>query len=185
MARVLIETSGFVSLLKKINKRICYIEQRLEETYKNSLTHRAVKRIWDKIKNYFKYSFLGRIAGIKEKDNVVILYNSKFAIWLLRVYKNSKNWIVGYLRTSIFVNSAGELKESLFFLPVKIVSTILITAILINIFLFLLFDKEIELLGWILRGSLFFIGLGGLFCNANLHDIKITSLVLRYIGRRM
>ena len=177
----LIETSGILNLLKKLCFGYYSIEQRVDEIYKNSRTHRLAERLCYWIKVCFSESFLGRIIDIDiaEKDNLVILKNSRFVKWLLRLYRTWENKVRIYLETSATVNLTKEAKKELYFLPVKTFGIIVVTAVPINIFIAIVLNKEIGLLGWAIRGLLLFVGLGGLFCNATWEDIKRTNFFIR------
>lgn len=183
MLKTLRETSAFVRLLKKSRGGYCFFEQQLNETYKNSLTRKIVKKIWDRIKTYFGYSFLGKVTEIEDKDSVVILNESRVARWLITSYKKWKLKIISYLNISITYSFKEELKKEFNFFPIRTTSIVAVVAILTNTIFSLLLKKEIGLFGWIMRGLVLFIGLSGLSSQDSWEDIKKTSFFLKRISK--
>ena len=181
MLMELIETSIFISLLRKFGKVYCSVERLLLEASKNSRTCCLTQELWDKIKVCFKYSSLEKIAEIEIKD-IIVLNESKVVKWLINLYKKWSYKIIFYLKISRINYSVEQLKKKLHFLPVKTASIIIVTAILTNVIFSLLLRREISLLDWIIRGLLMFIGLAGLFCNSDYESIKETSWFMKYIN---
>lgn len=183
MLRALFKTSSFLLLLKMTRKIYRFMEGWVDRIYKESQTHRLIKISWEGINVNFRYSLLGKITEINNKDNLVILSNSKFVKWFLGVYKTCGERAISYLRINIVTSTVmgwiGEAKKELYFLSVKTSSIILVTIISTNIFFSILLSREIGLLGWIIRMSFLFVGLAGLFCNARWKDIMRTSYFIR------
>lgn len=148
---------------------------------------RYVKIFFSRIIIIFQYSFLGKITENKEGDNLKEIFeNSKFVNWVLRIYNDRKKRVAGYLNTSLTVKHVIGFKNELYVFPVKSVSIIVVTAILFNMAFYALFknsmQKEIGLLGWIIKGMLLLVGLAGLFCEVNLKNLKSSSLFLKWIN---
>lgn len=112
--------------------------------------------------------------------NKNLLENSRAVslfIRLLDVYETCKERTIHYSGTSI----VAKLIKKIYFFPVKTISIILVTVILINIFFSIIFNQGIGLLGWIVRVLFLFIGLGGgVFCNASWQDLKKDSFIINF-----
>lgn len=112
-------------------------------------------------------------------DNLRILNNSKVIKWLLGAYETWSHRLNNFCRSSIVCASIGETKKDLYFLPIKTIGVILVTAILINTLCSLLSIGKIGLVSWVARGLFLFIGISGLSCDASYEDIKRTSIVFK------
>jgi len=184
MLTTLKETSIFVRFLKESWQRYCFFEEQLNETYKNSQTYRITQGLKNKIKVYFRYSFLGTISEIKENENNIVLEESKIVRYLINSYKKFKLRAISYFDTSIARSSLNELTKELYFSPIKNLSIIIVVAILINIIFSILLKKEIGLLGWFIRIFFLLIGLNGLSSNATWEDIKKTSYFIKQQNKK-
>lgn len=171
-----------IAILKKIFKNYNSIDLWFIKKYQNSKIHKLISLLWKGTENKFKHSFLGRIAQIEARQNRRVLDNSKVIRWLISLYKKYKMRIIIYLKTSEINRSIMELKNDLYFSPLKIVGVFLVTTTLTNIILSFMLKKEILLFGWIVRGLLLCIGLIGLFSNANCEDLKKTSLFVNRLN---
>lgn len=185
MLKILIENSIFVLLLKKLGKGYYYVEQWLDQTYKNSQINKIIKKIRNGLKVCFIYSFLSKISGINEEKDITILDQSIFIQWIINLYKKWRQKLIFYLKSSKIYSLEEQLRKEFYSLPVKTISIIVTVTVVTNIFFSIFLRKEIGLLGWILRGLFLFIGLTGIFCNANWQGLKKTSLVLRYLERKI
>ena len=109
-----------------------------------------------------------------------LLQNSRL-ISLLKIFwsKTCNDRTISYLRTSIAV----RLIKKIYLLPVKTVSAILVPVILTNILFSIKLNEKVGLLGWIVKVSFLFVGLGGVFCNANWEDIKKNSFIINYMNK--
>ena len=172
------ETSIVVSLFKYFYKCYSRIEQRVNYIYSNSQIAGFLSIFWEKTKLCFRYSFLGRITQIKEA-NPALLDNSRAARYLINFYKRWMNRIIRHSKTSSTVSLAKDTKEELYFLPVRMIGIIVVVAIVVNVFLSLVLQKEIGLWGWLMRGLFLFAGVSGLFCQADWPAIKKSSIFLR------
>lgn len=158
----------------------------LDKKYLDSRAYRLTRVFWEGTRNNFRYSLLGRITEIKEKDNLEIFNNSRLLKWSLGKYKNLKSYnnrIIKRLKTTVIFSSVQAIKKEFRLSPLKICGIIGVTAILINTAASLLLKKEIGLLGWSLRVIFLFLGWSGLFCNASWKDTKRTSFVLKYMNK--
>ena len=164
------------------------VEERLGQIYKNSALYAKTKMFFSGITVILRYSFLGRITEDRGEDNLKeTLESSRFINCLFKISNDWKKRVTDYLKTSLTVRHAIELKNEVYILPVKTGSIIIVTAVLSNLFLHALFknfiQREIGLLGWVINGLLFFTGLAGLYCKVSLEGLKKSSLFLKWITR--
>lgn len=184
----LLETSKAILLFKVAHKKYCLLEGWFDELYKDSMVYKKPRLVFSVITASFRYSFLGRITEISDEDNSKeILENSGFAQWLLKICAGGKKRIMSYLKTSFTANCAAGLKNELYVLPVKTISLIVVTAILSDAAFYALLknviQREIGLLGWIIRGMLLSAGLAGLLGKADLENLASASLFFKWINR--
>lgn len=176
----MIKTSIFISLLGKLKKTYYRLAGGLKNTYKNSQTHSLFQGINAKLRTYFQYSFLGRVSEVTiERDITVVLGESLFVNWLVKIYRTWKDKIISYLKISLARKAIIELESKLNFMPVKTSSVIMLIAIAINLLLSILVKKQISLAGWFIRLALLSISFAGLFSSVSLREVTKTSFVLR------
>ena len=177
------EASVAVSLFKYFYKCYGRIEQRTGNIYHNSQIAGFLNVFWEKTKICFRYSFLGRITEVRQISPAV-LDNSLVVQYLTNFYKRFKDKITNYLKTSLTVGLVKDTKEELYFLPVRMIGIIVVIAIVVNIFLSLILQKQIALWGWLMRGLFLFVAVSGLFCMADWLAIEKSSIFLRKIRRK-
>lgn len=104
---------------------------------------------------------------------------------LLKSYVGFKKQIGSCLSTSFIAEYLIKLGSGLYYLSVKSISIVMLILVISNILLYYMLkcfeDMENGLLGWIIRGVLLFVGFAGIFCKAQLKDLRETSLFLRWI----
>lgn len=169
----LLETSIAVGLARKF-----------DTAYKNSWISGSREKFLNRVKVCFRYSFLGRITEAGTEDNREIFYDSKIVRWIVNRKSIIKPAIVNYADSSIIMNSAVEAKKELYFLPVKTGGTVVFTAILTNMLLSLLLQKEIGTLGWLIIALLLFAAFWGMFCEVGWEELKKTSWLIRHVEKR-
>lgn len=178
----ILNTSIAISLLKRSYEWYARIEQMLIDIYYNSQTHRLTKGFREKIKICFRYSFLGRITEERETTPLT-LDNSQVVQYMIDFYKRWKNKIIRYSKISLTVGLAKDTKEELYFSPVRVISIITVTTIMINVVLSIVLQKQIGLWGWLMRVLFLFLGFGGLFCRVDWLTVKKNSVFLRKMQR--
>jgi len=154
------------------------IGQKIEEVYCSSQIYKSLKRFWEKIKIYFRYSFLGKITEIKQV-NPATLNNSRSVQCLLNCCKKWKVRIIKYLETSLTITWTKDIENDLYFSPIRIISSILVVLILTNAVLSVALNKRLELWGFLIRVLFLFTATIGLSCKTNWTIIKKDSLFLR------
>lgn len=180
--REILDTSIAISLLRYFYRWYGKIEQRLIDIYCNSQTWRLAKGFCAGVKTYFRYSFLGRITEIKQASPGV-LDGSRVLQYLINFYKRWKDKIIRCSGTSLAACAAKDVKTELYLSPTKIISIIVVTAILVNAGLSIILHKQIVLWGWLMRGLFLFVGVSGLFCQADWLTLKNNSIILRLVRK--
>ena len=153
------------------------LAQRISYIYNNSQTNARLNKLLEKTNVCFKYSFLGRITEIKQADQGT-LDNSRTVQFLVNFYKNCKDKIILYSKISETVDLAKDIKGQLNFSPLRIVGAILIATVLANTALAFILHSKISIWGCLIRGLFLFCGLAGLFCKADWHTVRETSVFL-------
>lgn len=176
----MLDTSIVVSLFKYFYRWYLKLEQRIGYIFQYSQTCWLLERFLEKIKICIRYSFLGRITEIKEKDTT-ILNNSYTVRYLIEFCQRWKNKISGYLNASLTAKLTKDTEQQLYFSPVILISIIVASAIFVNTFLSFIFQKEISLWGWLIRVLFLFVSISGLFCQADRSVIKEGSILLKKI----
>lgn len=176
----IIITSTTILLWKRFYKKYVSTVKKLNYLYQNSLPHRLINRFWEKIKICFRYSFFGRITETRQ-TNPEILDNSRGVQYLFGFYERRKSKIIKSFEASSTTDLVKDTKKDLYFFPVKVISTIVIIAIITDVFLSIVLQRTVNLWGWLIRGLLFFVAFSGLFCKADWPTVKRNSIFLRKI----
>lgn len=175
----IVKTSIFMVPLRKIGRTYCLLIDGLVKISKDSQIYALMMKFWDGAKINFKYSFLGRIFGIKKENNPVILQNSRFVRWLTDMLGSLKFKVIGCGRTSEAIKITTELKEEMYLSPFKSIGIILFAATFANILFSLAFHRQMGAFAWIIRLMFLFVGIASFYCNADWKTIKETSFFLR------
>lgn len=150
--------------------------------FKNSYVYSLNENVRQKIKVSFRQSFLAKAIGmLRNIDMAPALKNSKFFDWPLGFCKKLNYRIIGCLETSAFKETLEELKKDLYFAPLKRIGIILIIAVLVNVFFYLLLKNQIKLIDLIIWGLLLFTGISSQFYNVSWQTIKKSSLILKLL----
>ncbi|HDZ76731.1 MAG TPA: hypothetical protein ENH41_01440 [Candidatus Omnitrophica bacterium] len=163
-----IETSIFISLLKKGWEGYSFIEWWWGQAYKDSCVYRLSGEFWKRVRVCFRYSFFGKITEISQPGTItfVIFDNSHTVQYLGRVYNRVKDQSTRYLKMSFIADCTERIKQQVSFLPIQAISIVVITAVSINILLSILLQKQFGLWGWFMRGVFLFLGIAGLFSKS-------------------
>lgn len=175
------DKSFIVSLCRYFYSWYDFFGQRLIYIYQQSQIHRLIGEFGEKIKVCFRYSLLGGI--IETKVMAVVLDNSLITQYLIGCYKSWRNRIINYLKIGLAIKLAEDTKERLILSPVKTISVIVVTAVLVNLFLSFILHHKISQCGWLMRGLFLFVATLGLFCNADWSTVRESSIFLRKLSR--
>lgn len=177
-SRDILDRSIAVSLFRYLYKGYRKIKQRTINIFCYSQTWRLVKGLRTGVKTCFRNSFWGKITEIKQTSSGV-LDSSRAVRYSICFYKRWRNKIIGYSQTSLVTEALKDTKEQFVLVPLKIISTIIVTAILVNVALSLVLHRPIGLWGWLMRALFLFSGIPGLFCRADWLAIKQSGIFLR------
>ena len=178
------ETSKLVLMLKFTRERYSHMDAYLDNYCKDSRGHHLINKVIIKMNNLFKYSFLEKISRIRQDDNSRSLIDSAVVTCWIDWLKTKKRLLFEFGKTSRIMISTKEAGQAAYREPIKTLSIILSSAILVDIFLCLLFKKEISLLGWVMRGVFLFIVAGGFFCNVDWQSIEDGSIFFKKIIKK-
>jgi len=184
MSKNLLETSKFVAFLRMLYRRSGYLDAWLGKLYRDSQIHILIYTLSERIKVCFRYSFIGKITETKEDLNFVFLNNSKIIRRLGYLYAKGSNKIDNCLQTSIVADILRRCKKEFHLLQMKKVGIVISIAVMANLFFSILLKIEISLFGWLMRGLILFVGIAGIFCNADWLTISSNSKILRKILSR-
>lgn len=90
--------------------------------------------------------------------------------------------MIFYLGISSTISLTEDAKEQFVFSPVKMISAIIFTTVVVNTALSFILAKQIGLWGWLMRGLFLFVGISGLSCQADWSTVKKGSVFLRKSG---
>ena len=160
-----IETSIFISLLKKGWEGYSFIEWWWGQVCKDSCVYRLSGEFWKRVRVCFRYSFFGKITEISQPGiaTFAIFNNSRTVRYLAMVPKRVKEWNVKYLKMSSIVDCTEKIKQQLYFLPIQTISIVIVTALIVNMLLSVMLQKQLSLWGWFARAVFLFLAIAGLF----------------------
>lgn len=179
-----LETSIAVKLLRGPLREYGYFEELFGSASESSLTCNIILKFWEKLRIYFKYSFLGRASERRKKDITLIISESKLLKRIKDSYSKLKNSFSFYFSSSILNKPKEELKNYFDPYPFKAIGAIIIVATLTNILLTILLKKELTLLSWIIRALFLFAGLAGVNSYAAWPAILNEGIILKLIIRK-
>lgn len=168
----LLENSRIISCLRNFNSKA-------DEIYSLSCTNKFISSVQEWLKMVFKNSVLGRLSEISESEE-----KDFFSEGL--VFKKTKD-ILYYLK-----NKLEKLLEKRFFANIVIKSRfetkdinckhlgyIVIIAILTNLFLNIVFTKEVNYFSLVLKSGIFLGGIFLIFCDSDLNNIIKSSFLIK------
>ncbi|MBU2035360.1 MAG: hypothetical protein KKA59_06260 [Candidatus Omnitrophica bacterium] len=176
------KSSFFLLLAIKIHFGYSLLERDYNIVFRNSRLFMLMKAFYKRLKTNFRNSFIRNMFEAGIGSYIRIAMKSIFFRKLLYIPGSFLIMVNNYENTGAIIWIKRMIKKKSPFLPIQTISIIIVSAILTNIFLLLLFHAEIGNSAWFIRSILFFLGISGLFCNADWRGIRKTSLVLRYVN---
>lgn len=147
---------------------------KMRAVYLESVTHRLIEKMNETVRICFRYSFLGRITETGQTAPLG-LGNSRMLQYLLHFYRRGINC----LSNSATVSVAQNLQRELYCFPVKIISIIVITTVMVNAFLLVILQIKLDLWNFLIRVLLLFVATAGLSCEADCPTVKKSSIFLK------
>ena len=172
------EKSLFLNLLRKIYGAYCFLEEKVFFWYNQSRTRGILTGIAQCLAAVLRFSFLGRLAAVKEKS--AVLENSSVVRFVMRFAAACRGKTVFYFCRSRLADFSLRISAGLSASIFNAGGLILITAVLTDIVLCVFFKKNVRPSGWFVLGSFMFLGLWGMSCCATWDEVKNTSLFLRW-----
>lgn len=182
--RRIARNSVILSYLRNIQQAYLRFEDTCGKIHQNSRIHKACASFWQGTKTNFRNSFLGKFTDVDSGMSPAALKGSRCARWIVAQYNFWSQKTQDYFSSSALKGAAETLKEDFTAAPVATGSIVIFIAILTNIFLSILFRKEIGLWGWFMRIVFLGVSFGGLFCNAGWKKIEKGSFVLHCINKK-
>jgi|GEM_PF-6486491 len=178
------DSSKFLAFYRKIllNSKAC--QEFLNRVYRDSRTFLVFEKPLQKMKVYFKFSFLGRLTAARTQETTMILDESSVLKFLNRNFIWLKKSISDCISESLILKSFKEFSAGFYVAPIKTVSRVMVLLILLNIVFLLFLQKEIALLGWVFRFCFLIIGLIGLAYKMKWQDLEKTSFILRKLDEK-
>ena len=180
MERPALDASISLTLSNLIFKYAKFIYTAIVFLYRNSLLYRLSGRVGEKIRIYFVYSIFGLITQ-KRDTEYPVLCNSRLALFFINCGKWYKNVLFGYLDISKTQRVIKSIKADFILSSLRITGIMIISAIAANIFLNIIFNNDVSLLGWMTRCMLIVAGIIGAFCKIDLQVLKNGSFIAKKI----
>jgi len=179
MSKNLFQTSVFVAFLRMPYRSYDYLERGVGKLYRESKVRALICALSKRITAYFRYSFLCRITEINDGVNLSILNDSDVAHKIISLYSNLKGKAASYSKRSSIIIALEGFKNEFYRIPLKLIGILIVSVIVVNLFLLIIFRIEISFFGWLARGLIFFVGICGLFSNISLQALSGNSKFLR------
>lgn len=178
----LIKTSFAVRLLRGACDTYYRIERLANNVYRNSVSYSIITSFWKKISIAFRMSFLGRVTESSQGEGKPgILDTCRIAKWILSFHNQGMMRLSNCFIATKIAHSISEIKKDLYRFPIKTCGVIIFTAVLTNIFLYLLTPQSLDIWGWSIRLILLFVAFLSIFCYVGYKELRKTSYFIRYI----
>lgn len=163
------ETSKTIGLIRYLNERFdAYCRgSRISSVYESS-SH--------KIRSYFVSSLLGKVTDTSAEGGAD---TGRIAAYIASRIDNKQSFLTAYAGSSRVMVFIRDIGGHIYAAPVRALSVIIVSAIIINTALSFLSGITSGWFGWIMRAVFLSIGLCGLSCNAPWQSLKDSSLLLK------
>gem|GEM_PF-4839860 len=177
------ENSIFLKSFRRIYGVYCFFEEKVFFCYSQSRTQSRLSGIIKKSAIVLRFSFLGRLAAVKEKS--VVLENSRVVRCVMRFAAACRGKTVFYFHRSRLADFSLRVSTGLSASIFNAGGLILITAVLTDIALSVIFKRNISASRWFVLVAFMFLGFWGMSCRAGWDEVKNTSVFLRWrLGRK-
>lgn len=166
---------------------------RVEEIYSASLAHRLLSRFSQRLKEIFRQSFLWRLAAIKRSEKNYIFDHSVIIKAILPILKRVTDRFSLFFSESLTQRLFKDCGTS-FKKESRFIGYVIIIALLVNLFLVLIFNyfkilpvlgEKTHSLGIWFKLLLLILGLAFLFCNKDFNSLKKSSYFYkRFVDRK-
>ncbi|HAH21510.1 MAG: hypothetical protein A2Y00_03440 [Omnitrophica WOR_2 bacterium GWF2_43_52] len=177
-------SSALLSYLRKIQHTYLRLEDTCGKFYQNSRVHKVCARLWQGTRKNLKHSFLGKITEPGNCISPSAFEESRSVKWIVGKYRFWTRKIQSYFSSSALKGAIENLKQDFYAAPVMTGSIVILIALLTNIFLSILFHRDINFWGWLIRIVFLVVSFGGLFCKADWKKIEKGSFILQRINKK-
>ncbi|MDP2904830.1 MAG: hypothetical protein Q8O22_00835 [Candidatus Omnitrophota bacterium] len=164
-----------------MKRGVLYIENRLDKITADSCIFKLIEAVITRARAGFKYSFFGRISQVNGPRNMSVLADSRSAKFSIHLYDFWKSRIRDFARPGSAANFIKVCGKKIYSFCLVNAGSILIIAVLSNIFFLLVLHKRIFFTDWAVRALLLLIGLAGLSYRPRPREILRSSFLLKYI----
>lgn len=179
----LLETSTTLFLLRILYIYYFSLERKIAGIYHNSYIYSLSNYFIETIRLSLRFSFLKKIFDIIEKGNPVFLYNSRFVRSIMNSYEKLRRRMIVYLNTSLGGGWLRNIKKEFSSYSLKALSSILISAVAINLVLSVIFQRKLGIIGLTVNWILLIMAVIGLLCDVNWTTAKKSSIILKILFR--
>ena len=174
--KIFSKTSVIISTLRTTEKKVAKVR---------SFSHifRLMNYFSEVIRLSFKLSYVMTFFNFVKGGNPAILYNSKFTQWAMKLYNKFRNATIDYLNTSPLGKATKCVKEGVELYSFKAAGIILISAAVVNLILYFIFNRQLQIFGLAINGLFLLIGILSLFCEVDWRAIKTSSVILKALLR--
>lgn len=167
------ETSVIIKMVKRSKGRVEVAYQNSKILYLRTFFRAGLAR-------FLKYSFLRRIADIREGGSFEIPDNSRIIRYVINVCGNAKSRLISCADSSRAYAFLREISKEFYILPLRKTGIVIIAAVTVNTVLAFVFQAQIAgVWPWLTRGIFLFIGIAGLFCGSGWPELKSGSSFLK------
>lgn len=159
------------------------LARNLEAACEGSLICGGIKKSLSRAKTWIRCIFLNEITN--EEESRIILCDYKVAERILNAYNSWRDKIVKGANSSVIMSWAAKTIKRPPVLTINTLCRIISIAILINIFLSVLWNREITSIGWFMKGALLCAVLCGISCRVDWKELKKTSYLIKWAERKM
>ena len=180
MLRPALAASISIILPKLIFEYVKFIYKGIISLFKNSLLYRLSVGFSGKIGTYFTYSIFGSITQ-RRNTEYPVLCNSRLALFFTNRAKWCKNALLGHSGASKTQKALKSIQGDFILSPLRIAGIVIISAIAANIFLDIIFNNDVPVLGWVTRSMFIVAGVITVFCKTDLRVLKNSSFIIKRI----
>ncbi|MDO8524883.1 MAG: hypothetical protein Q7S07_00140 [Candidatus Omnitrophota bacterium] len=174
----ILEGSAAISMALEFARRYRRFEDRVSVIHSDSLTHGFAERTAERLKKYFHFSVINRIADCYAKENreMAIVDESGVVRYIAFIARMSHK--------SIAVFTVEAMKDAFTSSLFKGLGIIITVSLLVNISLTIALGRSMDLFGWGIKCAFLFAGFAVLFSDADWRTTKETSVFIGMVKRK-
>ena len=173
MLKTAVKESIFLGILADARRKFLIAALRARRIYRNSLVHKLGKKALRSVAAIFN----AREAPLAVNDSILIGRG-------IKIYSRARKHIDRYAPTSKVIMMIKDVRNEIYFSPLRGLGLIMLAATFTNIAISLLLAKKSGPMAWFIRVNFLIIGVIWISCKVGLKKLKRTSLWLRMIKKR-